>query len=121
VLQLQGKCVCVCVSCRSGPQQGQSVQCSQLLIASMVVTGVFKRICLGLKTSITSNFGYYNAGVAERTGVLLQDCRQLLSLTFTVLYSTLSLRTVCNVQAGVLVQFNFRHPFVCRKRFFQSV
>lgn len=110
------------MSCRSRPQQGQNVQCLQLLIASMVVTGVFKRIFLGLKASITSNFGYYNAVVAERTaGVLLQDCRQLLSLTFTVFYSTLSLRKVCNVQAGVLVQFNFRHPFVCRQRLFQSV
>jgi hypothetical protein len=81
------------------------------VFAPTVVTGVFKRICLGLKTSTTSNIGYYNSIVAERTGV--QACRQLQSL-----YSSLPLWKVCHVQAGVLVQYKLRYPFVCRQRFF---
>jgi len=81
----------------------EGIECLQLLIASTVVAGVFKRICLGLQASVTSNLAYYNAVDAERTDVLLQDCRQLQSLIFTVLYSSLSLWKVCNVQAGVLI------------------
>jgi hypothetical protein len=75
----------------------EGIQCLQLLIASTVVTGVFKRVWLGLQASVTSNLAYYNAVDAERTDDLLQDCRQLQSLTFTVLYSSYSLRKVCNV------------------------
>ena len=68
----------------------QRVQCLQLLIASTVVTGVFKRNCLGLKTSVTSNFGYYNVAVAERTAVLLQACRQLQSCYYYALLQSVS-------------------------------
>jgi len=80
----------------------ERIQCLQLLIASTVVTGIYKLNCLGLKTSVTSNFGYYNVVVAERTGVLLQACRQLQSLVTGVLLQ--ACRQLQSLVTGVLLQ-----------------
>ena len=64
---------------------------------------------MGLKTSITS--GNTMQLSQKGLGVVLEDCRQLQSLTLTAVLLQSSLTKFCNVQAGVLVSANFDSRF----------